>query len=710
MSRSLLFVLVVALCSPLAAPGCGSSRPADRGMDPGSSGRARAERPAATSARSVPEEASEEGGEAEEALDDEWDEASEEAPTPASAPAPPPPPAPAPKPEVAREPEPTPDPLPEEDTLLERLGEKVARRAKKKSMPRDEAKAPAPARTEAPGRLGTMGKGGGGGGAGGGVLGGAAPDSTGEPVYVSRHPALEAPPEVYVGERFPLMVWLSVDPITAGVEIRTGPRSRKDEDGQRVQLQMPAPPPGATSWMLDVVLMAPGFEIVAGGFRGSIELPIEGDSTPALFELVARPVSEDQVERKLTATLWHEGQYLARISRGIVVIAPGKRARKTTVIGRRVGAAAALVGRDSQVADLTMRVEYDDPGALGAGRVVVTSPHFKTPIVLGDIDTSADLVPFLHTYYTRFMDAEQGRGAGEGADATIPLMRGFGRELYRRFAPDAFKQAFCALAGDSSVAFETIQIYANNPTLPWELMRPTCPGGGEHDFLAVAFTVARWHVSDAANQLERPLQELALGHVVTIAPAYEDGVLPHQAQELAVLAGLPGYERLPGNRRAVRGLLQRLPKGVVHFAGHGEIQTTRGGVPEYAIKLEDGLLDLMTWRGLVGQGADARHPFFFFNACDLGQAHQVASFVEGWAPAVLDVGASGYVGGLWPLDDEAAAQFAARFYQQVTRELAEGPVVVAEVLRDTRRRFFATGDPTFLAYVYYGDVNLRFVD
>jgi len=34
---------------------------------------------------------------------------------------------------------------------------------------------------------------------------------------------------------------------------------------------------------------------------------------------------------------------------------------------------------------------------------------------------------------------------------------------------------------------------------------------------------------------------------------------------------------------------------------------------------------------------------------------------------------------------------------------------VAKVLSTVRKRFYTNKNPTFMAYVYYGDVNLRFV-
>ncbi len=96
------------------------------------------------------------------------------------------------------------------------------------------------------------------------------------------------------------------------------------------------------------------------------------------------------------------------------------------------------------------------------------------------------------------------------------------------------------------------------------------------------------------------------------------------------------------------------------------------------------------------------------NACKLGQARSIANFVAGWAPAVLDTGASGYIGGMWPLVDRAAAEFSARFYREVERGMKRGPVSVFAALREARRLFYHTGDPTFPDHAYFRDVNLRF--
>jgi|SRR6266436_9868666 CHAT domain-containing protein len=84
--------------------------------------------------------------------------------------------------------------------------------------------------------------------------------------------------------------------------------------------------------------------------------------------------------------------------------------------------------------------------------------------------------------------------------------------------------------------------------------------------------------------------------------------------------------------------------------------------------------------------------------------------LDGWAGAILQSGASGFIGGLWPLSDSGAADFSRLFYSDLRDALAQKlPALVAELLRKARRRFLETGDPTFMAYAFYGDTRLRIV-
>jgi hypothetical protein len=106
----------------------------------------------------------------------------------------------------------------------------------------------------------------------------------------------------------------------------------------------------------------------------------------------------------------------------------------------------------------------------------------------------------------------------------------------------------------------------------------------------------------------------------------------------------------------------------------------------------------------------ASQTFFFFNACDVGQARLAGNFVDGWGPAVLGKGASGYIGALFPVDDQVAASFSIYFYKLLHQQMQNGPADVSAILEQTRREVYknTNNNPTALAYVLYGDTNLKF--
>jgi len=192
-----------------------------------------------------------------------------------------------------------------------------------------------------------------------------------------------------------------------------------------------------------------------------------------------------------------------------------------------------------------------------------------------------------------------------------------------------------------------------------------------------------------------------------VAPQYEkDHDLPGQKAEIGSLEVFDGFSRLPGQLLSLRKLFGDFPQGIIHFAGHGGIESTNQNVNEYAIELEDGILNLTTWKGMINS-KNKNHPFLFLNACSVGQAGKVANFVNGWAPAALEAGASGYIGALWPVGDKGASEFAAQFYNALYAAQKNGTDSVAGVLTGIRRSFLKNSDPTFLAYIYYGDPHLR---
>ena len=534
-------------------------------------------------------------------------------------------------------------------------------------------------------------------------------------VTVERYPTIHAPDEVAPEEVFEVLVSLTEEQEVFEVEIKQG---QTTEDGQLV-LSLPD---GQDAWKLKVTLSAPGFKI-QGRNSAEIVLPRQGDSSPAMFTLSAKPFKKASRQSKLYATFWYEGAYLAKVVRPILIVnsnAPDHAQAQVPAPEPSMGFSggtrrAASLDLRLRPPDLTVYIlegqNSEDPDET---QMMINSPYLQ--ITSTTFGNPAGLAEWLDVQYGKFVQASVTRGIKRKQEASVPskdrneaLLRGFGRELYRKFAPPAFKEAFWRLKDRHGDQFQSIQIFSNNPVLPWELMRAVrADGSDEQDFLGLQFRIARWHISEQATQLDRPPQHKILGQLVVIAPEYEgQDMLSNQVQELEALATVSGYRRLPGQYTSLKTLFSGTPGGIIHFAGHGVVAPSDQGQFEYSIRLEDFDLDLLTWRGLTEQ-QNQNHPFFFFNACEIGQAHRVANFVDGWAPAVLETGSSGYIGGMWPLGDKGAAEFSSEFYRMLEEKLKLGPVSVADVLQETRKRFYETGDPTFLAYVYYGDPNFQF--
>jgi hypothetical protein len=543
-------------------------------------------------------------------------------------------------------------------------------------------------------------------------------------VEIARYPTVETQERVISGQEFTVQVSLTETQITADVTIAQGEMT----EAGRLALSLP----DLDRWEIEVALSAEGFQFRDNRNTGTIFLRQEGDSTPALFHLTAQPIGDTQLARKLYATFWHQGAYLAKVQREILVIQPSAAAGS----GTQTAASVTTISRGqppnlspykfSSPPDLTVYVvTARGPSLPQNSWITVSSPFLQ--LNLDTFSTPAGMDSWISSHYLKISEAGRGLRFSATSEADpapaasdrarrLALLQGLGKELYQRFAPPAFKNAFWALKDKLGDEFDSIQIFTNDPTLPWELMRPVrSDGSDEQDFLGITFRIARWHVSHGMMPVESPPIEIPVEALYVISPEYTaDMALPGVTTELEALRQLPGFQHVEGRFDALHALFAGadIKPGIVHYAGHGTAKEAVPGIRDYVMHLEDGSLDVTSWRGLLSGRRLSKgeaYPLFFFNACDLGQASHVANFVDGWAPAVLESGAGGYIGGLWPVSDHGAATFAIRFYGLLSENLDEGSANVAEMLRQTRAKVYDHGDPTFLAYVYYGYPDLRLV-
>jgi hypothetical protein len=566
----------------------------------------------------------------------------------------------------------------------------------------------------------------------------------GPPDTVARYPTIEAVDRVPAGHATTVLVSLTVDQVTPQVKVlATGGGARKTAEGA---LAVPMPS-DRTRMPIKVVLHAAGFDLdPATPEEATIELDRTGDSTSARFRIAAR--TDAVGTRFLRVTFWRDNEFLANVSRKIeIMAAPAlassaaaeQKQRAPHSLRARMGAPPALLSNpDSSDAgsgpmrlsaeseipivlrprpiDLKVEVVYDDPRQLGHGHATIASDYIGG-LRHGEVNHSPDLVGWLDGFYREFrappalahVTGDAAADAAAWKEERLRRLRAFGAALYRRAAPPVLQQALARLLADPTVTLRTIQIYSNNPLVPWELMRAPMPEGGSTDFFGIAFALARGQEDDEQITL-RPPQEQRVNEVVTIAPAYgTQGSLASSPREIEQIAALLASRQVAGRKSDFISLLRQPPAGIVHFAGHGEVAGQTAVERRFAILFEDGRFDVMDWRGLPA-GKSHERSLYFFNACDLGQAESIAGAVEGWGPAVLSRGASGYIGGLWPLRDEPAARFAVAFYQAVAKELTQNkPAHVAHALAQARRLVYETGDATYLAYAFYGDAQLEFV-
>jgi CHAT domain len=515
-------------------------------------------------------------------------------------------------------------------------------------------------------------------------------DSTTAQEQVEKYPLLLSPDPVAAGQEFTVVVSLTEQKLS-NVEILNG---NSTADGKLI---FTLPATQQQSWKLDVTLAGDGLVFRQGTGMSSIEMPRHGSATAATFVVKASPAAAASGVIHLVATFGYNNAYLAFISRDIHVT-PG--ASQQAAPNRPVATTAASVG-DTGVLDNTVP-KPDLLVFIRDKNVFIFSPYFHLP---------PGKLPDL-TGFPEWLAQHSPESSGRGSQLIAPepvrdQAKGFGEVLYEHYAPDVFKRAFWATVAARGKLFRTIQIESDEPDIPWELMRPVREDGtDERDFLGLDYSVARWDTSGGAMTQNPPYSE-NIPHTFVIAPHYTGSrSLDGEAEETQELARLSGYSAINGNRNALKALFQNPPQGIVHFAGHGELDAASN---EFEILLEDGALDVTSWRSMA-ESPPLSHTFFFFNACDVGNATRSGNFVDGFGPAVLSKGAIGYIGALWPVNDQVAAKFSVHFYRLVQQELDSGPVDVAATLERTRREVYKdTGNPTALAYVLYGDTNLKFV-
>ena len=281
------------------------------------------------------------------------------------------------------------------------------------------------------------------------------------------------------------------------------------------------------------------------------------------------------------------------------------------------------------------------------------------------------------------------------AATTLDLLRNHGIILWDELVPEALKELFWEIRDRVS----KLTIVSAGDPMPWELLYPRGEGDRDAGFLVDQFPVARWlfdvRQEPAATLQARPAA-LVLGGGNGLGAAADDEA---RAIEDALAPAVPDHVHdLPT-------LLAMLDAGgarLLHFVGHNAFDAQSPVTSRYLLggqPFEPAFLASRAGR------LRAAAPLVFMNACRTdGQAPQY-TVVDGWAQRFLTAGAGAFVGSLWEVRNASAATYAKTFYAAALggRTLGEAAREARNAIRDVG------GDPTWLAYSFYGDPSARMV-
>jgi hypothetical protein len=250
---------------------------------------------------------------------------------------------------------------------------------------------------------------------------------------------------------------------------------------------------------------------------------------------------------------------------------------------------------------------------------------------------------------------------------------------------------------------KTLLINSDEPWIPWELIKPYRWNDADDSeqrgpFLVEQFTLSRW--------LARPLPPPV--NVKQAALVMPDLDLLHVQEERAFFDTLAQahHLQLQGPLQLHGEVIDSLRAGgfqLLHFATHGAFNA--GDAERSELHLSDQNLMPAELLGSGLAGLRKARPLVFLNACESGKEDLTLIGAGGWAHKFFADGrASAFVGTLWEVSDDLAADFSRLFYNG----LVEGKTL-GEALRAARLqiRDQEPGNPTWLAYALYGDPNAK---
>lgn len=480
---------------------------------------------------------------------------------------------------------------------------------------------------------------------------------------------------------------------------------------------------------IEIVATAPGFSERTQNWRRVITVYSQTDSQPALFLLKAGAASGVQLIR---LDFYHQGrlvgsgEFSTEVTSNITAATPERKVQGTNL------QLEELLTNPPAPADLELRIVFNrqtnelqfmlhsEIAELGyQRRFMGVTPLNQNPRQFLD-STFARLSKYARRSFTPTAPSsaaeEANRGlrppgsgpAGVGvnynfAAEIVDEIATIGQDLFQKVFPPALQQEYWRLkALRDQGKVHSLLVISDEPWIPWELIKPYTFDNKTNqelndDYLGVAFQFVRW------------LAERGPAHQVKVKAArvvVPEANLPATEREKTFFIALEKQGVMVGQPLRTRAeVLQTVKLGeikLLHLAAHGNFIPTNAD--ESPLVLQNGeQLRPADLAGARSSGFRRDRPLVFLNACHTGQAEFTLTSLGGWAERLVgDIGVGAFVGSLWEVHDELAADFAIAFYKNLIAGQTFGAAFHNARLSIRQAQ---PANPTWLAYTLYADPN-----
>jgi hypothetical protein len=487
---------------------------------------------------------------------------------------------------------------------------------------------------------------------------------------VVRHPRISCEHELYVGRSYVFEVDLSLDPEqeTVGAPIELTP-----ED------------PNWESLLVTVEFSSYELEIEPEDARRNITLFRGGNSKPARFAAKVKAEAASIGAANVKAIFSTADRVRGFASRRFDIIPIAQGVNPGPKILTAPGTIGDFVHDASPAPSLTVKIQHN-PHSPGECTWSFEAPGFRDLVEaysFHQINLGTSAKAYFHDKFMQVKTLQDGKHQG--------ILRGIGEEIWGA-APVQFHRLYLAMTQKIGNAFP-IQIFSDEPYVPWELMHPTASNTNDPDHLCMRHPIARWTMTRAL------VSTIPKGGIVSFVPDYPDGSLPAALEEGRWLCTTYGATACTPTYAAFTQCLNvpvSEPVAVLHFAGHGAGE--EADPRQRGLRMTDGWVSIEEINSAVKLGNRDRS-LVVVNACHAGSQTSVLGAVHGWPAAFIKVGFGAVIAPLWAVQDETACKVMKRAVAELYGTGNSLGSAVTEARRENRDKSAAA-----FSYVLHGDV------